>query len=250
MSKTIAFLGSTGGCGLATLSRALSASHTCQALVRNPDKLTNALNTTYPGTPTSTLTIVQGNAHDADAVSRVLTHPSDPSRLVDLVVFTLGGVFNARKLNLEDPHVCETAMRTLLSALDTLVESGRGTYPRLAVVSSTGISDKGRDFPLLIAPLYHMVLPAPHEDKRRMEGALRAGKVRDWTLVRPTLLKDGVTKAGTPIREGVENLDSGVVESREMGYFITRDDVGKWIFENLIQKSGEQYLRKAVSLTN
>ncbi|MBE3047039.1 hypothetical protein IMZ48_31835, partial [Candidatus Bathyarchaeota archaeon] len=71
-----------------------------------------------------------------------------------------------------------------------------------------------------------------------------------WTLVRPTMLKDGVSKAGTGIRVGVEDLEGGVVERRELGYVITRDDVGKWMFENLVEGEGEGFLKKAVSLTN
>lgn len=250
MPKTIAFFGATGGCGLAALARSLSASHTCQALCRNPSRLTTALSTNYPDAPTATLTITEGNAHDPAAVSKVLAHPTDPSRLVDLVVFNLGGVFNARKFALEDPTVCQTAMRTLLSTLDSLVGAGHGAYPRIAAVSSTGISDKGRDFPLLIAPLYHIMLPGPHADKKEMEKALRGGRAREWTLVRPTLLKDGVNNPSKGIRVGVEDLEAGVLESLEMGYSITRDDVGKWIFENLVQKDGKEYVRKAVSLTN
>lgn len=250
MSTTIAFLGATGGCGLSALARSLSASHTCHALCRTPSRLTAALDRSYPGTPRATLTITEGNAHNAAAVSKVLAHPADPARLVDLVVFTIGGAFDLRKLTLDDPAVCEKAMRTLLSALDALVGSGRGAYPRVAVVSSTGVSDKGRDFPLLISPVFRILLPVPHADKKRMEAALRSARATDWTLVRPALLKDGVSAPGTQIRVGVENLETGEVESREMGYFITRDDVGKWMFENLIQRDGREYLRKAVSLTS
>lgn len=249
MPQAIAFLGATGGCGLATIARSLSASHACVALCRTPSRLTTSLERLYPGTPTSTLTIIEGNALDEAAVSRALTHPADPSRLVDVVVFSIGGAFDAKKLTNDDPNVCEKAMKVLLSALDGLVEKTGGKYPRVIAVSSTGISDKGRDVPLLVVPLYHMLLSAPHEDKRRMEGLLRGGRGREWTLVRPALLKDGVSKAGTEIRVGVENFDTGVVERREVGYIITRDDVGRWMFENLVEGGGEEYLRKAVSLT-
>lgn len=249
MPQTIAFLGATGGCGLSTIARSLSASHTCLALCRTPSRLTTALEAHYPGTPTSTLTVIEGNALDEPSVSRALTHPADPGRLVDAVVFSIGGAFDAWRLANDDPHVCEKAMKVLLSAMDSMVDKTGGTYPRVISVSSTGISDKGRDVPLLLAPLYHVLLSAPHEDKRKMEELLRGGKGREWTLVRPTLLKDGVSKPKTEIRVGVENFETGVVERREVGYVITRDDVGRWMFENLVEGGGGEYLRKAVSLT-
>lgn len=249
MTKAIAFLGATGGCGLATLSRSLSASHTCHALCRTPARLTTALETTYPGTPTSTLRITEGNALTSAAVTQVLTHPEDPNRLVDVVIFSIGGAFNAMKRANDDPTVCENSMRVLLSAIDALVERTGAPHPHIAAVSSTGVSAHGRDFPLLVAPVYHILLPGPHADKRKMEVALKGAR-GGWTAVRPAMLKDGVTPPGTKIRVGVEDLQKGVLESRETGYFITRDDVGKWMFQNFVEGDGAVYSGKAVSLTN
>ena len=252
MPQTIAFLGATGGCGLSTLARSLAAGHTCHALCRTPARLTTGLDTIYPSTPGANLTITQGDALDEAAVTKILVHPSDPTRLVDTIVFSIGSAFDAKRLAVENLTICADAMGVLLSVLDKLVGEGGGTrtYPRMVAISSTGISDKGRDYPLLVAPLYGWLLKGPHEDKKKMEALLRGGKGREWTLVRPMLLKDGKNE-GKPIRAGVEDVEAGVVESREWGYFITRDDVGKWISENLIEGGGIEgkYLRKAVALT-
>ncbi|KAK2007859.1 hypothetical protein LZ32DRAFT_34530 [Colletotrichum eremochloae] len=243
--KTILFLGATGGCGLSALRRSLDAGFTCIALCRTPSKLASVLlPEQYPN-----LRIAQGNAHEAHVVARHLVSPLDPIRFVDAVVSSIGAWFDMRKMNLEDVHVCEKGMAVLLDALRNLrTEKGVSGNPRILGLSSTGISKFGRDTPLLIAPLYKGLLHVPHEDKRAMEELLFASN-EAWTVVRASLLTNGKEQPPGAVRVGLEDPSKGV-EQLAIGYTISREDVGRWIFENVLQKDGnDEFVRKVATIT-
>ncbi|ETS75750.1 hypothetical protein PFICI_12694 [Pestalotiopsis fici W106-1] len=269
-TKSIAFLGATGGCGLSALRHALAAGHTCIALCRTPSKLTDR----FPPAEYPHLTVVQGNAHDVAAVKRCLVDPRHPDqpRLVDSVVFSIGGTFIPSRLTIDDPHVCERGMETLLQALAdirrTTVSQGGDhddddaptpkSGPVIVAVSTTGISKAGRDLPLVMWALYRGMLGVPHADKEAMENKLVAAD-EDFVVVRPSLLVDGGGggdgEAQAPAKEvkvGIEDLKHGrhVVEKQAWGYTISREDVGRWMYENLLRgDQGGEYIGKAVSLT-
>ncbi|KKA30291.1 hypothetical protein TD95_003877 [Thielaviopsis punctulata] len=237
--KTIAFFGASTGCGLAALKLSLAAGHTCIALCRIPAKLEAIL----PPSAHPNLTIIAGNAHSAAAVSSALTIPSTPTRFVDAVLFSIGGAFSFSTMSLDDPHVCGTGMRVLLSALASLRAAGVVGAPHVTALSTTGISAAGRDVPLVYVPLYHGVLRVPHADKKVMEAAL-VGAGEQWTVVRPTLLVDGASEK--KVRVGVEDAVNGW-EKKALGYSISREDVGRWIFDNVLEKGG--YESKYVTLS-
>ena len=78
-----------------------------------------------------------------------------------------------------------------------------------------------------------------------MEDLFRADRDRSTTLerlfssitgVRPTLLTDGEPVGQDKIRVGTE-------KSPEMGYTISRRDVGTWVFENVVQNGGTEKFR-------
>ena len=76
-----------------------------------------------------------------------------------------------------------------------------------------------------------------------MEEAERTGVVRAFTAVRPTLLTNGEAR-------GVEKLRVGTEEEPAIGYTISREDVGMWMFEELMKGGGqERWKGKKVSLT-
>ncbi|PKS13354.1 hypothetical protein jhhlp_000125 [Lomentospora prolificans] len=254
MSKSVAFFGASGGCGLSALRHSLIADFYCTALCRNPSRLTTGLSASSPNhgsVPQQKLTIVQGNAHSVDDVARCLVSPIDPLAIVDVIVFSIGSTFSWTTMKADDPNVCEKGTDAMLAALERLRAEGKSGRPRIVVVSSTGISDFERDVPIAFLPLY-AAIKNPHVDKKKMERKIKASG-EDWTVIRPSLLTDedekgkGIRKP-KEIRVGVEDLDNGV-ESKVVGYTITREDVGKWIFQNLVRKPGEGYLRKAVSIT-
>ncbi|KAK0623762.1 hypothetical protein B0T14DRAFT_565086 [Immersiella caudata] len=244
MTKTILFLGSTGGVALSALRRALNANHTCIALVRTPSKLT-AL---FPSPPPANLHIIQGNAHDVPALTKALVSPSNPSQLVDTIVSSIGGAFNFSNFSIDDPHVCERGIEALVAALKQTRESGATGRPNIVVVSTTGITKTGiRDVPLLMVPLYHLLLKQPHKDKEALERRVAESGDR-FTIVRPSLLTDGGENAAG-VRVGVEDVVKGEVESKAVGYTISREDTGKWIFEEVVQGEEGRWDGKAVTVS-
>jgi NAD(P)-dependent dehydrogenase (short-subunit alcohol dehydrogenase family) len=246
MSKTIAFIGASGGCGLAALKHAVAAGHTCIALCRNPAKL----DVPFPERPAN-LIVRQGNAHSVDDMAACLTKPGQPTALVDVVSFTIGSVFDAAKWTVEDPTVCQKGMDALLKALNQLrtrAEDPAEGLPLISAISTTGISEHQNDVPLMFRPMYHYMLKVPHADKKVMEDMIQASPER-WALVRPSFLIDGADKEKKRVRVGIENRKAGV-EKKEVGYVIAREAVGRWIYENLlVSDNTSQYEGRAVSIT-
>lgn len=241
MSTTITYLGASGGCGLASLKHSIAANMTVTALCRTPAKLTAH----FPSSP-SNLIIKPGNAHDIDAVAACLTVPGDATRLVDTIAFSIGGAFDFTRFTIDDDQVCRKGMATLLAALTKLRAGGVTGRPLITAVSTTGVSNHGRDVPLLFVPMYHVMLKVPHVDKKIMEDTLVASSER-FVIVRPSLLQDGA-KPERKIRVGVEDPVKGV-ESKEVGYAISREDVGRWMFDELVRGGGKGFEGKMVSLT-
>lgn len=66
--------------------------------------------------------------------------------------------------------------------------------------------------------------------------------------MRPSLLVDSEKNKNKEIKVGVEDPKGGM-ESKAVGYTISREDVGRWMFENLVRDGGESYVRKAVMIT-
>jgi nucleoside-diphosphate-sugar epimerase len=250
VTKTVLFLGATGGTGLSALRRSIAVGHNCVALCRTPSRLREKLSIEESANVPN-LRIEQGNAHDVDAVARALVTPAN--RLVDMVVTSIGGSFDAKTFSLDDVHVCEKGAEVLISALAKCRAEGTNTArgqqrPRIVAISSTGLSDCGRDIPLVIVPFYHILLAVPHKDKKLMEKVLiESGE--DFTIVRPSWFTDGPGDR-KEIRFGVEDPINKTLESKSIGYSICREDVGKWIFENLVQETNGIWVKKIASITH
>jgi hypothetical protein len=264
-TPTLAFFGATGGCAGSALADALKSGYTAKALVRTPSKLTTTLQETW-GVPASAidahLTIVQGAVSDTSAVRETLLINGS---IADRILYGIGGtpIFNNSLItpfSISDPQVCATGMRAVIDAADALTQSGK--KPMLLVVSTTGISRLQRDVPLYWLWFYRWCLPIMHKDKRvtedlvaeATEGLPGDGKkpFAHTVVVRPTHLVDGASKGMDSIRTGWE----GMVEQLpgepgpEMGFAISRADVGLWMFEELIARDPTaQWAGKAVTLT-
>ncbi|KAI0132991.1 hypothetical protein BJ170DRAFT_268594 [Xylariales sp. AK1849] len=238
-TKTVAFFGASQGVGLSALQHSLTAGYECIALCRDPSKLTTIL----PTETTPNLEVRQGNVHDTAAVSRCLK--TSQGRFVDEIVFTVGSKPVLSKLTVEDPTVCGKGITSVLGAIAELRQQGITGRPHVVVCSSTGLSRFGRDVPLAMVPLYHVMLKLPHEDKQAMEANLIASG-EEFSIVRMSLLVNGGTKKA--IRVGIEDPKTGL-ESKAVGYTISREDAGKWIARNLVIERGANYLNKIATIT-
>lgn len=237
--KTALFIGASTGVGLSALKHSLKARYRCVAICRDPSKLANIFpEGTQPGLET-----IQGNAHDMSVVSRCLQIPEN--RFVDEVVFTIGAKFNAHALGPDDPNVCEKGMTVLLESIRNLRQQGAVGEPHIIICSTTGISRFGRDMPLATVPLYSIILSVPLKDKRKMEDALAASG-ESFSIVRCSLLVNGETKKS--IRVGVEDPKTGI-KSKAIGYTISREDAGRWLVQNLVEKKVPEYMKTAITIT-
>jgi len=124
-------------------------------------------------------------------------------------------------------------MAVLLSALSELKPAKK---PFLTVISTTGISQGPRDVPILFAPLYYWMLHVPHIDKRLMEQLLRDEAQKSgnepafesYVVVRASLLTDGE-------RQGLSSIRVGTEAEPAVGYTVSRNDVGPWVYEELLK---------------
>ena len=275
VTQNFAFFGATGGCALAALTRTLKSSspYHVNALARTPSKLTNLL--LEKGVSQSLidqrLTIIAGDVKNADSVRSTLTVSDSGNgelRIVDGIISGIGSTpvlrWHIKPFTIADPNICKSAIDMILSSLSVLQDTEKDTQkgpqrPLLAVVSTTGVSTRSRDVPLLFYGLYHWLLAVPHEDKREMESTLVASGQRMVT-VRPSLLMDGEAKDTSRIRVGWElppewdarSQQTGAIPGPAVGYTITRESVGNWIFVNLIEgaeSSRKQWEGRMVSLT-
>lgn len=65
----------------------------------------------------------------------------------------------------------------------------------------------------------------------------------NFVIVRPSLLTNGKAQGGGKIRVGTEG-------EPVVGYVISREDVGLWMFENLVQGDGARYVGQKVIITH
>ena len=242
----LAFFGATGGSTLSAIVPALQAGYDCTALCRTPSKLTTMLR--EKSVPQSAidahLHITTGNVLQVPDVKSNLTLNGRPADII------ISGIGITSFAELRQPtNLCETAVRNIISALSELKPAKK---PLLIALSSTGITQgqTPRDLPLLMVPMYAL-LKHPHADKIRMEKAVEeyvasSGEectIGGYVFVRPSLLMDGKSKGSQKVRVGVESQPA-------VGYTINRNDVGLWLFENLVEGEGaEKYINRKPSIT-
>lgn len=239
-TKTVAFLGASTGVGLSALKHTLAAGHACVALARVPSRITDVL----PLDKNPNLTVIQGNAHDLEVVSRLLR--KDATSTVDAIITTIGAKPTGPTMAIDDPKVCQRGMDTLLQALAQLRRDGVQGRPLIVPCGTTGASRFGRDYPITMTPMYRWVIKVPLADKVVMEDKLFSSG-EDFTMVRASLLTNGESDAR--IRVGVEDPVKGR-ETEEIGFKISREDAGRWIAQNLVLAKENKYLNKIASITN
>ncbi|MCJ1478099.1 hypothetical protein MMC13_006774 [Lambiella insularis] len=193
------------------------------------------------GLMSSNLQITKGDIADLSTIKAVLT-PN--GTMVDMVISGLGSTPSLKTT--PDWTVCERGVKAII---DALAELNPTKPPFATFISTTGISKGPRDVPYLFGPLYHIALASPHKDKRAMEEAILQaatsppnGKsvMSGYTIVRASLLIDMFD--GGKIKVGTQ-------EKPRIGYSISRNGVGKWIFDDVIAEGGTKWADKVVTVT-
>lgn len=196
------------------------------------------------GVPESTisdhLTITQGDVLNVDSCKGPLTLNGRPA---DIIISGIG-IVNLKEA-FSEIRLCGDAASNILAALQQLRLARK---PLFVAVSTTGITSGPRDVPLAFMPMYHVLLANPHKDKKRMEETMvehaesANSAISGYVVVRASLLMNGKALGGSKIRVGTEQKPA-------VGYTISRDDVGLWIFENLVQGDGHRFAGQKLSIT-
>jgi putative NADH-flavin reductase len=218
----VAVLGGSKGCSRAMVIQGLEKNlHQYRLLIRNPN------NMDYTEDQKEKITIIQGDALDAKAVKETVQG-------TDVIVYSIGSAFNMKTRSMVSPGLCHDTMTVLLQVLKELPEDERPK--RLVVISTTGL-DGMKEVPYLFRPLYHFLLHAPHEDKKELEKLVedQASPMRDWIIVRPSLLTDGKLV-------GHYRADVGI-----SGYTVSRLDVGHFLLNQCIEST--TWINKKVVVT-
>ena len=161
----ILITGATGGTGREIVREALARGYQVNALARSAADAASLL----PGAD-----ITEGDARDGDAVAKALAG-------CDAVISALG-----TKLSLlHEETLLSTATRILINEMQTK------EIMRLVCITGIGAGDShghgGFLYDHIAQPL---LLSSTYRDKDRQEEEIRESGL-DWTIVRPTNLKDG-----------------------------------------------------------
>lgn len=118
-----------------------------------------------------------------------------------------------------------TVAQIVVNAVKSLITS----QPIIIATSSTGILSTADKLPLLLKPLYKLLLAQAHVDKINMETTI-ADNTPKWVLVRGALYTNGKKK---------EKYRTGEME---VGYTISRRDVADFIVKECL--NGEKWIGK------
>ena len=247
MSSTkplLAFFGATGGSTLAALAPALKDGYDCLTLARTPSKLSSLLleKGVLQSAIDDHLHITAGDALKPTDVKASLTlNDRTPS-----IIFSGIGIYS---FGFSAPiTICTEGMRNIFTALRELKPKEK---PLIVALSSTGLArgEEKSDLPLLMKPIYYLGLKAPHEDKMNMEDLIieeaKKGEqsvISGWIIPRLSMLTHGAS-------QGLDRIREGTAEEPAVGYTISRNDAGLWLFEKIVKGEKEKLEGKKVTLT-
>jgi len=268
---SVALFGATGGCLLATLTRLLTSPTTStqlpqhiSVLVRSASKLRGQLDSRGVAAEVlsdpARLRIVEGDAlTDREKVVETITLPKGggSGRFVDVILSGIGAYPHAKLLPpflaLDNPTLCHDAMAMVLSILQASTDSnttGPTTTkkPLIIAISSTGLyrggNDDPRDLHLPMLALYKCLLSGIHKDKIAMEDVLTSAAAKpgvcDFIIARAAMFTNSAAES-KPLRAGYaqrvtgsgEGVRWGDLSGPAFGYTVSREDVGRWIWEEV-----------------
>jgi len=164
----IAIFGASGKTGREIVKRALDNGHTVTVFVRDATRIQEK---------EGALTVVAGDAHDYASVLRGVQGQ-------DAVICALGSkdLFRNSKIRTNGTSNIIKAMKNC-------------GVPRLVVMSAMGVGESWQALSMVNKLFFTLLMPAAREDHEAQETAVKASGL-DWTIVRPSGLKD-TTYTGT-----------------------------------------------------
>ncbi|KAF5587656.1 hypothetical protein FPCIR_7486 [Fusarium pseudocircinatum] len=261
MAVKAAFIGACGATLRHVLAWALLDGHKAAALVRDELKLKKTLVDlgVSEEIQQSQLIVVTGNSRDVSTVRSLLLN--DPE-----IIFS--GITSTWKLRLnplhpiamDDATITGDSAAAVIQALKDLVSTNSIlNSPIFAPVSSTGHGSR-RDQPLSLIPLYWWLLKEAQADTAALERVTREAATQKkpclggYVMLRPPLLTDGKMEGTTKVHTGWIWEDDFLRKSDEheagikLGYTISRMDLARWMFEELIQGDFQSWDGKCVNL--
>ena len=179
----ITVIGGSGGTGAAFTTAALAAGHDVTVVSRS-------------GRAPQGARVVPGDATEGAVLDRALAG-------ADAVVVTVGGAKGVK-------HGRTAVTRAVLDGMR------RHGVRRILVQSSLGTHGSADRLAPPMNRLAPVLLAVPLADHNRQEDAVRASGL-DWTVVRPSGLKDGpATGSATVLRDGVPGRVGGTVQRADV----------------------------------
>ncbi len=206
-SMRLFILGATGGIGRQLVDQALERGHRVTAFVRSPQKL---------GAARDGLTVIPGDVHNVDAMSRALTGH-------DAMLSALGPPGPARNTITSD------------SARATIAAMQSAGIDRLLVV---GVAALFPDIGVFGHLLRNTLLRNIADDSAEMERIVKASSL-DWTIVRPPRLTNG------PRREHYGVADDRLPNGAGGNATISRAEVAHFMLDEVEQPG---HMRRVVGI--
>ncbi|KAF4336872.1 hypothetical protein FBEOM_9252 [Fusarium beomiforme] len=262
MAVKAAFIGACGATLRHVLAWTLLDGHKAAALVRDSSKLRKTLLDlgVSEKIQQSQLTVVEGSSRDVSTVRNLLIN--DPEIIFSGITSTWKLRFNPfHPIAMDDATITGDSAAAVVQALQDLVSTKSiSNSPIYAPISSTGHGSR-RDQPLSLIPLYWWLLKEAQADTSTLERVTRKAATQNqpclggYVMLRPPLLTDGEMKGTKAIRVGwiweddvfkkSDDQETGV----KVGYTISRMDLARWMFEELIQGDVRSWSGKCVNLT-
>ncbi|KAF5989377.1 hypothetical protein FBULB1_1000 [Fusarium bulbicola] len=250
MAVKAAFIGACGATLRHVLAWTLLDGHKAAALVRDHSKLKKTLLDlgVSEEIQQSQLIVVTGSSRDVSTVRSLLLN--DPQIIFSGITSTWKLRFNPfHPIAMDDATITGDSAVAVMQALnlkDLVSTNSISNSPIYAPISSTGQGSR-RDQPLSLIPLYWWLLKEAQTDTAALERVTREAATQKqsglggYVMLRPPLLTDGEMKGTKKVRVGWIREDDILRKSDEqetgirIGYTISRMDLARWMFEELIQ---------------
>ncbi|KAF9768250.1 hypothetical protein IL306_014478 [Fusarium sp. DS 682] len=262
MAVKAAFIGACGATLRHVLAWTLLDGHKAAALVRDSSKLTKILLDlgVSEKIQQSQLIVVEGSSRDVSTVRDLLIN--DPKVIFSGITSTWRLRFNPlHPIAMNDATITGDSAAVVIQALQDLISTNSiSNSPIFAPISSTGHGSR-RDQPFTLMPLYWWLLKEAQADTAALEKVTRKAATQNqpclsgYVMLRPPLLTDGDMKGTKSVMVGwiweddvfrkSDKQETGV----KVGYTISRLDLAKWMFEELVRGDVRAWSGKCVNLT-